>query len=241
MRCEAARHAISERLDGERLRDRSAAAIEGHLSTCDACRAFERRAWRLRDSSRIALAPAVPDLVEPIMTAVAADRLRRRGLPAVWRGGTVASGGAVTSARRLAPLAAALAVGMLAGCLTVGGPWRDPAQAPGIAAADVSRGVASAASRVTAYHAVFAITEHEARRERNLTMSVWFHAPERFRLDIVDHDAIAASATSDDLTFVVNGDESYTRTPSLCPVAVPRGKASSAAARRSREPRPAPT
>jgi outer membrane lipoprotein-sorting protein len=215
--CDGARAAISERLDGEHLRGRRAAALDEHLATCAACRSFEARAWRLRESSRIALAPAVPDLIEPIMAAVEAEPDASGRRRVVLLGPRLPLG----STRRLAPLAAALAVGLLAGSLTFGGPWHSPERGPGIAAADVSRGVAEAATRLTGYHAVFSMKEHDPRRDeevRNLTMSVWFRAPERFRLDVVDHGTGDPQATPDDLRFVVNGDESYTETPSLCPV-----------------------
>jgi outer membrane lipoprotein-sorting protein len=220
VRCDGARKAVSERLDGQHLRGRRASALEEHLSTCAGCRSFEAAAWRLRESSRIALAPAVPDLVEPIMAAVEADAdsgaSRRSRVAVLWPRRPVAS------ARRLAPLAAALVVGLLAGSLTVGGPWQGATPpGPGIAAANVSSSVAEAATHVDAYHAEFVMTEHDPRRQdqvRKLTMSVWFRAPERFRLDVVDLSMAGPKATPDDIRYIVNGGESYTETPSPCPV-----------------------
>ena len=58
---------IGERLDGERLARRRRDELERHLEGCAECRAFERGAWRLRERVRFEVAPAVPDLVEPIM------------------------------------------------------------------------------------------------------------------------------------------------------------------------------
>src|SRR3990172_1236955 len=66
-------------MDGEHLSRHAAHALEGHLRTCAACRAFQAGAYRLREQARIGLAPAVPDLVEPIMAAV---RTEARPVPA---------------------------------------------------------------------------------------------------------------------------------------------------------------
>jgi Predicted integral membrane protein len=82
---------LSARIDGERLSARATATLEQHLGTCAECRAFERGAYRLREAARFEVAPAVPDLVDEVMTAVGAQterprsRLRwfgRRGRPA---------------------------------------------------------------------------------------------------------------------------------------------------------------
>jgi predicted anti-sigma-YlaC factor YlaD len=58
---EQAERLISERLDGERIAPRALVALERHLDACAECRAFERGAWRLRESARFEVAPAVPD------------------------------------------------------------------------------------------------------------------------------------------------------------------------------------
>ena len=87
MNCERARRAVSERMDGERLPRHAASALEQHLAACAECRAFQTGAYRLREWVRIGLAPAVPDLVEPIMTTVRAEArpILARARPSVRR------------------------------------------------------------------------------------------------------------------------------------------------------------
>lgn len=212
MNHEQAERLLSARLDGERLSSRAVAALDRHLETCAECRAFERGAYRLRESARIELAPAVPDLVEPIMAAVRTEprqvtRLRdfrprrtRRPMP------------------RLAPVAAALLVGAIAGSLVVGGPWqRDGGSA--LAASDVTEGIAAAAVHLDAYQATFAIRETHLSPEvpvRDLTMSVWFEEPERFRLDVTDHTDYPTPATPTDLRLVVDDSTWYASGPAPC-------------------------
>ena len=118
---ELAERLISERLDGERLSSRNTVALERHLETCAECRAFERGAYRLRDAARFEIAPAVPDLVEQIMTSVEAEP-RPAGIRVV-RPMRLPQRRLLLP--RLAPAIAALLVGLLAGSLVVGGPWRD--------------------------------------------------------------------------------------------------------------------
>ena len=212
MNHEQAERLLSARIDGERLAPRAAATLERHLATCAECRAFERGAYRLRESARIGLAPAVPDLVEPIMDAVRAEprpvtclrevrpRRTRRLMP------------------RLAPVAAALLVGAIAGSLVVGGPWQREGGSA-LAASDVTEGIAAAAVRLDAYQATFAIRETHLSPEvpvRDLTMSVWFEEPERFRLDVIDHTDYPSPATPTDLRLVVDDATWYAAGPSSC-------------------------
>jgi hypothetical protein len=120
---------------------------------------------------------------------------------------------------------AALLVGALAGSLVVGGPWTEEAGRPGdgaLAAEDVTRGVAGAATGLEAYAATFTIVEHHLSPEvplRELRMRVWFHAPERFRLDVVDRTDYPSAATPTDLRLIVNGDAWYSSGPAPCPSA----------------------
>jgi outer membrane lipoprotein-sorting protein len=244
---EQAERLISERIDGERIAPKQLVALERHLEGCAECRAFERGAYRLREAARFEVAPAVPDLVEPIMAAVEAEagprrpglrvvrpmRLprRRRWLP------------------RLAPAVAAALVGGLVGSLVVGGPWwssEDTPQGPAaLAAEDVTDGVAAAAMGLTAYEATFAITERNLSPDvslRELSMNVWFRAPERFRMDVVDHTAYPSPTSPTDLRLIVNGDSWYLSAPALCPAATCPQEETSI---RNREPfssaAPAPT
>jgi hypothetical protein len=205
---------LSSRIDGEHLAARQSASLERHLRTCERCRAFERGAYRLREATRFQLAPAVPDLVEPIMSSVRIEprpanvrvlrqpARRRRPVP------------------RVAPLVATVLVGALVGSLVVGGPWGERAGEPALASSDVVDGVSAAAVRLHAYEATFAISESHLSPEvssRDLTMHVWFEAPERFRLDVTDHTAYPVETTPTDLRLIVDGPSWYASGPAACP------------------------
>jgi hypothetical protein len=220
---EQAERLISERLDGERLQPKALVALERHLESCAECRAFERGAYRLREAARFEVVPAVPDLVEPIMGAVEAETgSRRDGLRVVRPMRLPARRRRV---RWLAPLVAAAVAGALVGSLVVGGPWSStdaPPKGSALAAEAVADGVAGAAAGLTAYHATFAITEHHLSPEvplRELAMRVWFRAPERFRLDVVDRTDYPSPATPTDLRLIVDGDAWYLSAPAPCPSA----------------------
>ncbi|HEX5950104.1 MAG TPA: zf-HC2 domain-containing protein [Actinomycetota bacterium] len=213
MNCDRARRALSERMDGERLSHHAARALEQHLTTCAACRAFQAGAYRLREKARIGLAPAVPDLVEPIMAAVRSEarpvaRVRPLRAPEV-RDPLLA---------RLAPAIAAAIVGVLVGSLAVGGPWSAERHATAV---DVTEGVARAAAGLQAYRASFQIRERNFAPDvplRELSMEVWFHAPERYRVDVTDHTVYPSDTfTPTDLRLVVDGSTWYSRVPSPCP------------------------
>ena len=154
MNHEQAERLLSARIDGERLATRQTVALEHHLEACAECRAFERGAYRLREAARFEVAPAVPDLVDEVMAAVRTDakpsglrvvrpaRLpRRRLLP------------------RLAPVAAALLIGVLIGSLVVGGPWQRSQTGSALAAAEIAGGISAAAANLDAYQATFSIHE----------------------------------------------------------------------------------
>jgi outer membrane lipoprotein-sorting protein len=221
--CERARRAISERMDGERLSSRLTAAVEHHVADCPACAAFEAGAWKLREAARFEVAPAVPDLVDSIMASV--ERERQERAPARLR--LVPGGRArrplLPGRIRLAPVAAALAVGLVAGSLAVGGPWQRP-EGLSVDAAEVTRGVAAAATTLSEYQARFAVTEYHFSPDvpvREFSMNVWFQAPEKFRLDVVDHTQYPnRDMTPTDLELIVNGSSWYSVGPSACPIDV---------------------
>jgi outer membrane lipoprotein-sorting protein len=222
--CERARRAISERMDGERLPARTVAALEQHLEGCSACRAFQAGAWKLREAARFEIAPAVPDLVDSIMSSVEQESHagvggRLRVLPSA-RG---VSPRPARTKRRLAPVAAAAVVGLIAGSVAVGGPWQQPQRAS-VGAAEVARGVAAAATQLSNYGARFTIIEQHFSADvpvRRFTMGVWFHAPESFRLDVVDHTRYPTNdVTPTNLELIVNGSSSYSVGPSACPASV---------------------
>jgi hypothetical protein len=123
---------------------------------------------------------------------------------------------------RLAPVAAALIVGALIGSLVVGGPWQRPGNGAALAATEVTEGISAAAARLDAYQATFVIDERHLSSEvpeRHLTMRVSFAAPERFRLDVVDHTDYPTAATPTNLRLVVDGSTWYAAGPAPCPTA----------------------
>jgi outer membrane lipoprotein-sorting protein len=221
--CERTRRAISERMDGERLSTRLTAAVEHHVGGCPACAAFEAGAWKLREAARFEVAPAVPDLVDSIMASV--QRERQEWVPARLRllPGGRARRPLLPGRIRLAPVAAALAVGLVAGSVAVGGPWQRP-EGLSVDAAEVTRGVAAAATTLSEYQARFAVTEHHFSPDvpvREFSMNVWFQAPEKFRLDVVDHTQYpSGDVTPTDLELIVNGSSWYSVGPSACPIDV---------------------
>ena len=161
----------------------------------------------------------VPDLVEPIMARVARER-RASVAPAARRRFAEPRLALLVRLARLAPVAAVV-VGVIVGSLVMGGPF--PRNEPGtVAAADVVAGVAGAAVRLDAYHATYRITEYGFDPNapvREYAMNVWFHAPERFRMDVADHTPYPAGSglVPNDLTIVVDGSRSYSAGPSGCP------------------------
>src|SRR6188508_573355 len=119
-------------MDGERLPGRVTTVVDAHVEGCANCRTFAERASRVRTTVRIRPAERIPDLVDPIMAEVA--RSSPAGRPLRRH----------RSARRawiVAPTAAALAVGLVAGSLVVGGPWRDHPANTSASAAEVITGV----------------------------------------------------------------------------------------------------
>lgn len=217
MNHEQAERLLSARIDGERLTSRAAAALEHHLETCAECRAFERGAYRLREAARFEVAPAVPDLVDRVMTTVQAEAAQP-GLRIVRPGPSRRR----ALLPRFAPAIAALLVGALAGSLVVGGPWQRAETGSALAAAEVAEAISAAAVDLDAYQATFAIHEVNLSEDvptRELTMNVWFEAPERFRLDVVDHTAYPMKTTPTDLRLVVDGATWYASGPAPCPTA----------------------
>ncbi len=223
MDCERARRAISERMDGERLSPRLTAAVERHVADCTACAAFEAGAWKLREAARFEVAPAVPDLVDSIMASVQRERQERAPTRLRLLPGGRARRPLLPDRIRLAPVAAALAVGLVVGSLAVGGPWQRP-EGLSVDAAEVTRGVAAAATTLSSYQARFAVTEYHFAPDvpvREFSMNVWFQAPERFRLDVVDHTQYPSKdVTPTDLELIVNGSSWYSVGPSACPIDV---------------------
>jgi hypothetical protein len=213
---------ISERADGERLSRHDLVDLERHLETCAECRAFERGVYRLRETTRFRVAPAVPDLVAPIMAAVEreAETAPRHGSLRVVRPGMHAA--RRRRSRAWIPLVAAAVVGALVGSLVVGGPFGGEGErgSSALAATDVANGLLAAAPTLDAYAARFTITEQHLSPdvpERTLDMRVWFDAPERLRLDVRDRTTYPRPTTPTDLELIVDGSQWYSSGPTACP------------------------
>jgi hypothetical protein len=215
--CDRAQAAASARMDGEHLPSREATDVEAHLATCVDCGRFLARSERIRRSLRIRPAEEVPDLVAPIMAAVAAEPRPKRPVPFTGRN---------APARRTSwrPVAAALVVGLVAGSIAVGGPLRNPRE-DSVAAQRIVKGVRAAARRLAAFQAMYAITEQgmPGVGTRSFSMDLAFGAPQRYRLDVVDHTSYPPGWAPTDLTFIQDGTATYRRGPLPCPAVIAAG------------------
>jgi negative regulator of sigma E activity len=224
--CEDTQLVLSAMMDGERVGARQAESAVAHAEGCARCKAFARRSGRIRSSVRIRAAEPVPDLVEPIMAAVARERIRPSTAPVTVR--------RIASRRRprhrrpmaLAPAVAAAIAGVIVGSVVVGGPWQRQANRP-IAAATVVRNVRSTAPTLTAFHGTYSIHEFGLSPEvpeRLLGMDVAFLSPQRFRLGIDDRtDYPSRSWTPTDLLYIEDVTATFSSGPSGCPGDLPEG------------------
>ncbi len=174
---------------------------------------------------RIRAAEPVPDLVEPIMAAVARERVRPT-VPLLQEG----------RVRRLprprhrrrptvfAPTAAAAVAGLVLGSVLVGGPWQSVENRP-IAAAAVVRNVRTVAPTLDAFQGTYTIHEFGLSREvpeRLLDMEVAFRSPQRFRLEVHDRTIYPSrSWTPTHLRFIQDVTTTFTSGPSGCPGDLP--------------------
>ncbi len=250
MDCELIQVGISKRMDGEPQSQQVLEAVDIHLEDCGRCTSFVQGAHRIRTAVRIHEAEPVPDLVQSIMAAVAAEprpveqrsakpevappERRPEPRPAPWRpderdAPTPALGRRRRLRRRLAPtIAAALAVGLIIGSLSVGGPFPQSAQRQPAAQAEptLGRQVLAEAARLDSLRASFSMVERNFAADvpvRRFDMRVLLSAPERFRLDIDDRTPYPDSSdTPNDLSYIVNGRSSYSDGPSPCPSGLAR-------------------
>jgi hypothetical protein len=232
--CEQTQLVLSTRMDGERVGARQAEAAAAHAESCVRCQMFAQRSARIRSSVRIRAAEPVPDLVEPIMVAVARERIRPSPIAPVIEGWIASRRGSWRGSWRprhrrpltLAPAAAAAIAGLIVGSLVVGGPWQLGANRP-IAAATVVRHVRSAAPALQAFQGTYTIHEFGLSPEvpeRLLTMDVEFLSPQRFRLEVDDRTRYPSSSwTPTDLLFIEDVTASFTSGPSGCPGDLPEG------------------
>ena len=234
MNCEQTQLVLSTRMDGERVGVRHAEAAAAHAEGCVRCQTFAQRSARIRRSVRIRAAEPVPDLVEPIMAAVARERIRPSSMAPVIDGSTDSRRVPRRVSRRprhrrpmtLAPAVAAAIAGLIVGSLVVGGPWQLGANRP-IAAATVVRNVRNAAPALQAFQGTYTIREFGLSPEvpeRLLAMDVAFLSPQRFRLDVDDRTNYPSSSwTPTDLHFIEDVTSSFTSGPSGCPGDLPEG------------------
>lgn len=222
MNHERAQIVLSARMDGERVPARDASAASAHAAGCARCRAFAERSARVRSAVRIRPAEEIPDLVDPIMAAVAAERARPGPLRGIPRHTLRRS--SPPARRSLAPVAAAAIVGLVAGSVLVGGPWQRPADRP-IAAAALVREVRRAAPTIDAFQGTYAIVERgfaPDAPERRFDMRIAYRTPQRFRLQVHDRtDYPAASWTPNDLTYIEHVPATSMTGPSGCPADLP--------------------
>jgi hypothetical protein len=216
---------LSARMDGERVTPREAAAADTHIAACAACRAFADRSASVRSAVRIRPAEAVPDLVEGIMAAVAAERARPSAIRTIERAVLRRSAPRRPRSRMLAPVAAAAIAGLFAGSVLVGGPWQRPADRP-MAAAALVREVRGAAPEIDAFRGTYTIVERGFSAdvtERRFDMQVAFRSPQRFRLQVIDRtDYPTASWTPNDVTYIEHVPATYTAGPSGCTADLPQ-------------------
>jgi Putative zinc-finger len=205
VRCEAAERALSERLD-DVLDRRRGSDLEAHLGTCPRCRAFERRARRVRELARLRPAAPVPDLVPAIM-----DRVRRE---------------APTPLRPPLPewtrYAAAFAAGVVVAALIVAGLPGARRGVPPALATEIPQRIAEASGEVTSYRATFRVLErgfHHRVPRRTFQADVAFRAPERFAARLTDYTAYPGPGwPANDVTLAVDGSRWRLDAPRGCPI-----------------------
>ncbi len=207
-RCESLRTDISARLDGE-IDGTTARSVEQHLATCAWCRRYEESLAQVRRAVRLQGAEEVPDLAAEIMEKV--RPLRR-----------------IHEARREWILRGRIAgVAALAAALFVAGTTLPSRRSPGAAlASGLQERVRQAARQLTDYHATYRVLERGWRPavpQRRFVASVWFKAPQSYRLQVRDLTSYPdpASWPRNDLDLIANPHRMWTKEPTVCPLAGP--------------------
>ena len=200
LECRDVRSDVSARLDGE-LDSRREEAIDEHLAGCDECTAFAQRIAAVRQSVRLQPVEQVPDLTERILGAIDDSPPRRTARPFV---------------RTAAIAAAAAALVFLGTSVEI---FR---RSPDVAtAAEVVREVRAAARALSNYQATFVLTEygwHPEVPRRDMKARVWFAAPERFRIEILDRTDYPQGAwPRNDVSLIASSNRWSITEPSTCP------------------------
>jgi Putative zinc-finger len=217
MRCEQATVEISARLDGE-LDRRVQEDLDGHLASCEKCRAALDRAAAVRRLVRTQPAPEVPDVVAEVMKRVEAERepssmpLRRRPVAQEHR-----------IRIRIAAFAAAVSALLFIGASLPFG--TDPPQTASASA--LVHKAQERARTLDRFGATFAVVErgwHESVPVRRFEVSVDFHAPERFRLEVDDLTAYPQRGewAPNDVSLIARPGGWSMREPASCPALAPR-------------------
>ena len=173
---------------------------------------------------RIRAAEPVPDLVEPIMAAVARERTRPAPVPRATDGGCDRDRHATAARWTLAPAVAAAVAGMVLGSVLVGGPWQSPANRP-IAAATVVRNVRIVAPTLDAFQGTYVI--HEFGLDPSSSRACARHAggvPIPAAVPSGDRgpdDYPSPSWTPTDLRYIQDVTTTFTSGPSGCPGDLP--------------------
>src|SRR5438132_4963510 len=227
MRCEHVQRLHSAKMDDPAARPLSE-EVRSHAASCPACRAFVEGAWRIRKSSRLEVAPPVPDLARAIRERIALEAGRTGGatldLPRtrlLRRRGRL---GPTRSLRRAVALG--LAAGLLVGFVLTGGGIL-LRRSPGTAAlaAEIPGRLVAAAKGLHGYRATFDIVERHwapAVPKRTFVARVAFKAPERFLVRVRDTTAYPAGEwTRNDLALSTNGRTWVATGPEPCPEGVP--------------------
>ncbi len=222
MRCETARTAMSEAMDDLRA---VSPTITDHVSGCAGCRDFLQGARRIRELTRVEVAPVVPDLVPAIMARVEAEAGAGRG----WRSRRRAArrprlhrprhrGDPRT--RRV--VGVGLAAGLVTGAVLTGGGLVSVHETNTAALADVIPArLTGAAATLEGYRATFDVTELDWTRavpRRTFVADLAFREPESFLVHVRDTTRYPSAAwPRNDLSLVSDGHVWQASGPNPCP------------------------
>jgi outer membrane lipoprotein-sorting protein len=219
MNHELARVELSARMDSE-IDGSTALALDRHLETCAACRAYGERLHELRRSLRLEPLESAPDLAPAVMSAIASGRVAPREVFKVRL--------------RIASVAAAATALLLVTTILP----LDRAPTATANAAEIERAVTSAAKSLTTYHAIYDISElgwHPSIPSRRFEAEVWYRSPEDFRLRVRDLTRYPSKAwPANDVDLIANPQRYWIKEPYSCPTeALPGCSAGSGVEERS--------
>lgn len=198
--CRNVRRDLMSRLDAEET-TLHPAALEHHLHTCAACRAFDAKQHTIRRALRLTKVDETPDFAPRVMAAVT-----REETAGLWR------------FRARVAVVAALATAVL--ILATNLPLLEPSPQVAVAAV-VTRDAFLAARSLDAYRARFRIAErgwHPDVPLRRFEASVWYRSPERFRLRVRDLSRYPAGGwPRNDVDLIATPARAWIREPFSCP------------------------